>query len=46
MEMLEDFHNEGIPFKCTGEDLKNRLAWLAFEQVAWDMASRDLGLDC
>jgi hypothetical protein len=46
MEMLEDFHNESIPFQCTGEDLKNKLAWLAFEQVAWDMASRDLGLDC
>ena len=44
MEMLEDFHNEGIPFKCTGEDLKNRLAWLSFEQVAWTMAQNDLGL--
>jgi hypothetical protein len=46
MELVEDLANQGLKIELTGEDLKNRLAWLAFEQVAWDMASRDLGLDC
>ena len=44
MELVEDLANQGLKIELTGEDLKNRLAWLAFEQVAWDMASRDLGL--
>jgi hypothetical protein len=46
MELVEDLANQGLKIELTGEDLKNKLAWLAFEQVAWDMASRDLGLDC
>ena len=45
MEILEDLANQGVKFEFTGEDLKNRLAWLAFEEVAWKMASNDLGLD-
>ena len=44
MEILEDLTNEWIKVQCTGEDLKNRLAWLTFEKVAYEMAENDLGL--
>lgn len=46
MELVEDLANQGVKIELTGEDLKNKLAWQAFEQIAWDMASHDLGLDC
>ncbi len=44
MEIMENLAREGIKFEFTGEDLKNRLSWLAFEEEAWKMASNDLGL--
>lgn len=44
MEILEDLTDQWIKIEFTGEDLKNRLAWLAFEQVAWDM-TYELGLE-
>lgn len=45
MEILEDLTNQGLKVDFTGEDLKNKLAWLAFEQVAWDIAYNDLQLE-
>ena len=44
MSIIEDLTNQGVKIELTGEDLKNRLAWLSFEQVAWNMAYNDLGL--
>lgn len=46
MEILEDLTDQGLKIEFTGEDLKNKLAWLAFEEEAWKMASNDLRLDC
>jgi len=46
MEIIQTyFFNHGEKIELTGEDMKNKLAWLAFEEVAWEMAINDLGLD-
>lgn len=45
MGIIEDLADMGCEIKLKGEDLKNKLAWLAFEEVAWEMATNDLGLD-
>ena len=44
MELIEDLTDQGLKIELTGEDLKNRLAWLSFEEVAYQMAQNDLGL--
>lgn len=45
MEIVEDLADSGFKIEVTGGDLKNKLAWLAFEEVAWKIANNDLGLD-
>lgn len=45
MDILWDLNDQWVGITFTGEDLKNRLAWLAFEEVAYHMALNDLGLD-
>ena len=45
MEILWDLNDQWLEITFTGEDLKNRLAWLAFEDVAYNMAQNDLGLE-
>ncbi len=44
MEIVEDLADNGFKIEITGEDLKNKLAWLAFEEEAYKMAYNDLGL--
>ena len=44
MGIVEDLADQGIKIECTGGDLKNKLAWLAFEEEAWKMANDDLRL--
>jgi hypothetical protein len=45
MELVEDLANQGVKIELTGEDMKNKLAWLAFEEVAMDMSHNDLWND-
>jgi hypothetical protein len=45
MEIVEDLANDGFKIEVTGEDIKNKLAWRAFEEEAWKMANNDLGLE-
>ncbi len=43
-ELREQYEDElGEPLRISG-DLKNWLAWLAFEDVAYNMVNDDLGL--
>jgi hypothetical protein len=44
MEIVEDLANNGFKIEVTGEDIKNKLAWLAFEEEAWKIANNDLRL--
>jgi hypothetical protein len=44
MEIVEDLADSGFKIEITGEDLKNKLAWLAFEEEAYQMAYNGLGV--
>lgn len=45
-EILEELEDNGIGYKINySSDLKNQLAWLAFEETAYQMAINDLGLE-
>lgn len=44
-EILEELENEWFELKTKGNDLKNYLAWLSFEHVAWNIATNDLRLE-
>ena len=44
-ELREDWEDQtGQPLEIRG-DLKNWLAWFAFEETAWRMVQDDLGLE-
>ena len=44
-EVLEEQEEIWLDFKWNGSDLKNQLAWLSFEHVAWNIANIDLRLE-
>lgn len=44
-DVLEEQEDYWLDFKWNGSDLKNQLAWLSFEHVAWNIANIDLRLE-
>lgn len=44
-DVLEEQEDNWLDLKFNGNDLKNKLAWLSFEHVAWNMANNDLRLE-
>lgn len=45
MDIMKGLEDEWFQLELKGDDLKNKLAWLSFEQVAMEMACNDLELD-
>lgn len=44
-DVLEEQEDYWLVFKWNGSDLKNQLAWLAFEEVARNIATEELRLE-
>lgn len=45
IDIIEELSNEWWEIDIAGEDIKNKFAWLCFENVAYDLATNDLRLE-
>lgn len=45
MDLVEELVNDWWEIDIAGEDIKNKFSWLCFENVAYSLATDDLGLE-
>jgi len=45
IDVIEELVNNWWEIDIAGEDIKNKFAWLCFENVAYNIATEELGLE-